>query len=107
MTKGKGTQIGTDTKPMILGKKRRSPKVNSQAYRDNFDNIFGKKERTCQEIADHEADKILTKKVFPSYLFRKGEKWTHVDKLGNIWYEDIKTTYSEQMQDVLEPIFKK
>ena len=47
-----------------------------------------------------------TKKVFPSYLFRKGEKWTHVDKLGNVWYEDIKTT-SEQMQDELEPIFKK
>ena len=45
MTKGKGTQIGTDTKPIILGKKRRSPNVNSQAYRDNFDNIFGKKER--------------------------------------------------------------
>ena len=45
MTKGKGTQIGTDTKPMILGKKRRSPQVNSQAYRDNYDNIFGKKER--------------------------------------------------------------
>ena len=45
MTKGKGTQIGTDVKPMILGKKRRRPKVNSQAYRDNYDNIFGKKER--------------------------------------------------------------
>ena len=36
MTKGKGTQIGTDTKPIILGKKRRSPNVNSQAYKDNF-----------------------------------------------------------------------
>ena len=59
-----------------------------------------------QEKADHEADKILTKKVYPSYLFRKGEKWTHVDKLGNIWHEDIKTT-SEQMQEELEPIFKK
>ena len=59
-----------------------------------------------QERADHEADKILTNKVFPSYLFRKGEKWAHVDKLGNIWYEDIKTT-SEQMQEELEPIFKK
>ena len=44
MTKGKGTQIGTDAKPIILGKKRRSPKVNSQAYKDNYDNIFGKKE---------------------------------------------------------------
>ena len=62
MTKGKGTQIGTDTKPIILGKKRRSPQVNSQAYRDNYDNIFGKKERT---------------------------------------------TTSEQMQEELEPIFKK
>ena len=49
---------------------------------------------------------IKTKKVFPSYLFRKGEKWTHVDELGNVWHEDIKTT-SEQMQDELEPIFKK
>ena len=47
-----------------------------------------------------------TKKVFPSYLFRKGEKLTHVDKFGNIWYEDIITT-SEQMQEELEPIFKK
>jgi len=59
-----------------------------------------------QEKADHEADKILTKKVFPSYLFKEGEKLTHVDKFGNIWYEDIITT-SEQMQEELEPIFKK
>ena len=42
MTKGKGTQIGTDAKPIVLGKKRRSPNINSQAYRDNYDNIFGK-----------------------------------------------------------------
>ena len=63
MTKGKGTQIGTDAKPMILGKKRRRPNLNSQAYNDNYDKIFGKK-------------------------------------------EDIRTT-SEQMQDELEPIFKK
>jgi len=62
MTKGKGTQIGTDTKPIVLGKRRRSPNVTSQAYRDNYDNIFGKKERT---------------------------------------------TTSEQMQEELEPIFKK
>ena len=62
MTKGKGTQIGTDAKPMILGKKRRSPQGNSQAYKDNYDKIFGKKERT---------------------------------------------TTSEQMQEELEPIFKK
>ena len=33
----------------------------------------------------------VTNEVFPSYLFREGEKWTHVDKFGNIWYEDIKT----------------
>ena len=65
MTKGKGTQIGTDTKPIILGKKRRRPTVNSQAYKDNYDKIFGKKES-----------------------------------------EDTLTT-SEQMQDELEPIFKK
>ena len=62
MTKGKGTQIGTDVKPMILVKRRRSPNVTSQAYRDNYDNIIGKKERT---------------------------------------------TTSEQMQEELEPIFKK
>ena len=62
MTKGKKTQIGTDAKPMILGKKRRRPTLNSQAYKDNYDKIFGK-----QEI----------------------------------------TTTSEQMQDELEPIFKK
>ena len=23
------------------------------------------------------------------YLFKPGEKWTHVDKFGNIWYEEI------------------
>ena len=63
MTKGKGTQIGTDAKPIILGKKRRRPNLNSQAYKDNYDKIFGKQ-------------------------------------------EDIRTT-SEQMQDELEPIFKK
>jgi len=57
-----------------------------------------------QEKADQEADNLLTNEVFPNYLFKAGEQWTHVDKLGNIWYEDIKTTYSEQMQDELEPI---
>ena len=60
-----------------------------------------------QELADQEADHLLTNEVFRSYLFKEGEKWTHVDKFGNIWYEDIKTTYSEQMQYELEPIFKK
>ena len=63
MANGKGTIIGTNKNPMILGKKRRSPNITSQAYKDNYDKIFGKKERT--------------------------------------------TTYSEQMQDELEPIFKK
>jgi len=48
---------------MILGKKRRRPTINSQAYKDNYDKIFGKKEDT--------------------------------------------RTPSEQMQDELEPIFKK
>ena len=43
----KGTQIGTDSKPLVLGKKRRRPNVTSQAYRDNFDNIFNKKKTTC------------------------------------------------------------
>ena len=63
MANGKGTQIGTDAKPIVLGKKRRRPNLNSQAYKDNYDKIFGKK-------------------------------------------EDTRTT-SEQMQDELEPIFKK
>ena len=42
MTKGKKTQIDTDAKPMILGKKRRRPNINYQAYKDNYDRIFGK-----------------------------------------------------------------
>ena len=29
---------------MILGKKKRRPNITSQAYRDNYDRIFGKKE---------------------------------------------------------------
>jgi hypothetical protein len=33
----------------------------------------------------------VTNQVFPKYLFREGERWTHVDKFGNLWYEDIKT----------------
>jgi len=62
MANGKGTIIGTNKNPMILGKKKRRPTINSQAYKDNYDKIFGKKEIT---------------------------------------------TTSEQMQDELEPIFKK
>ena len=65
MTKGKGIQIGTDAKPIILGKKRRSPNITSQAYKDNYDKIFGKQE------------------------------------------SEYTPTTSEQMQDELEPIFKK
>ena len=42
MANGKGTIIGTDKNPIILGKKKRRPNINSQAYRDNYDNIFGK-----------------------------------------------------------------
>jgi|TARA_B110000196_G_C20545536_1_gene386428 hypothetical protein len=30
------------------------------------------------------------KEAYPKYLFKPGEKWTHVDKFGNIWYEEIK-----------------
>ena len=62
MTKGKGTQIGTDAKPMILGKKRRSPTINSQAYKDNYDRIFGKKEiTTTSEQMQDELEPILKK----------------------------------------------
>ena len=44
MTEKKGTIIGTNKNPMILGKKKRRPTINSQAYKDNYDRIFGKKE---------------------------------------------------------------
>ena len=62
MANRKGTIIGTNKNPIVLGKKKRRPTINSQAYRDNYDRIFSKKETT---------------------------------------------TTSEQMQDELEPIFKK
>ena len=62
MTKGKGTQIGTDAKPMILGKKKRRPTINSQAYKDNYDRIFGKKEiTTTSEQMQDELEPILKK----------------------------------------------
>jgi hypothetical protein len=32
-----------------------------------------------------------TKGSFSKYLFKPGEKWTHIDEFGNIWYEDINT----------------
>ena len=44
MTEKKGRIIGTNKNPMILGKKKRRPNINSQAYRDNYDRIFSKKE---------------------------------------------------------------
>ena len=46
MSNGKGTIIGTHKNPIVLGKKKRRPNINSQAYKDNYDRIFGKKERT-------------------------------------------------------------
>ena len=62
MTKGKGTQIGTDAKPIVLGKKRRRPTINSQAYKDNYDRIFGKKEKTTtSEQMQDELEPILKK----------------------------------------------
>ena len=62
MTKGKKTQIGTDAKPMILGKKRRRPTLNSQAYKDNYDKIFGKQEiTTTSEQMQDELEPILKK----------------------------------------------
>ena len=44
MSNGKGTIIGTNKNPIVLGKKKRSTNINSQAYKDNYDRIFGKKE---------------------------------------------------------------
>jgi len=62
MTKGKKTQIGTDAKPIVLGKKRRRPTINSQAYKDNYDRIFGKKEKTTtSEQMQDELEPILKK----------------------------------------------
>ena len=44
MTEKKGTIIGTNKNPIVLGKKKRRPNITSQAYRDNYDRIFSKKE---------------------------------------------------------------
>ena len=44
MSNRKGTIIGTNKNPIVLGKKKRRPNINSQAYKDNYDKIFGKKE---------------------------------------------------------------
>ena len=62
MSNGKGTIIGTNKNPMILGKKKRRPNINSQAYRDNYDRIFGKKEiTTTSEQMQDELEPILKK----------------------------------------------
>ena len=60
MSNGKGTIIGTNKNPMILGKKKRRPTINSQAYKDNYDRIFGKKERiTTSEQLQEELEPIF------------------------------------------------
>ena len=62
MSNGKGTIIGTNKNPMILGKKKRRPTINSQAYRDNYDRIFSKKETTTtSEQMQDELEPILKK----------------------------------------------
>ena len=62
MSNGKGTIIGTNKNPMILGKKKRRPNINSQAYRDNYDRIFSKKETTTtSEQMQDELEPILKK----------------------------------------------
>ena len=62
MSNGKGTIIGTNKNPMILGKKKRRPNINSQAYKDNYDRIFGKKEViTTSEQMQDELEPILKK----------------------------------------------
>ena len=50
MTKKKGTIIGTNKNPIVLGKKKRRPNINSQAYRDNYDRIFRKKEKNERRL---------------------------------------------------------
>ena len=60
MSNGKGTIIGTNKNPMILGKKKRRPTINSQAYKDNYDRIFGKKEiTTTSEQLQEELEPIF------------------------------------------------
>ena len=62
MSNGKGTIIGTNKNPMILGKKKRRPNITSQAYRDNYDRIFSKKETTTtSEQMQDELEPILKK----------------------------------------------
>jgi len=62
MTKKKGTIIGTNKNPIVLGKKKRRPNINSQAYKDNYDRIFGKKKiTTTSEQMQDELEPILKK----------------------------------------------
>ena len=62
MSNGKGTIIGTNKNPIVLGKKKRRPNINSQAYKDNYDRIFGKKEiTTTSEQMQDELEPILKK----------------------------------------------
>ena len=62
MTEKKGTIIGTNKNPIVLGKKKRRPNITSQAYRDNYDRIFSKKETTTtSEQMQDELEPILKK----------------------------------------------
>ena len=62
MSNRKGTIIGTNKNPIVLGKKKRRPTINSQAYKDNYDRIFGKKEKTTtSEQMQDELEPILKK----------------------------------------------
>ena len=62
MANRKGTIIGTNKNPIVLGKKKRRPTINSQAYKDNYDRIFGKKEiTTTSEQMQDELEPILKK----------------------------------------------
>ena len=62
MSNGKGTIIGTNKNPIVLGKKKRRLNINSQAYKDNYDRIFGKKEiTTTSEQMQDELEPILKK----------------------------------------------
>ena len=62
MANRKGTIIGTNKNPIVLGKKKRRLNINSQAYKDNYDRIFGKKEiTTTSEQMQDELEPILKK----------------------------------------------
>ena len=62
MSNRKGTIIGTNKNPIVLGKKKRRPNITSQAYRDNYDRIFSKKETTTtSEQMQDELEPILKK----------------------------------------------